>query len=52
MWEGDFFADVSVVLVTLQDLGLVGGKVRTDETERGGVVEEPYGHAPFVAGLT
>ncbi len=52
MWEGDFLADVSVVLVPFEHLGLVGGKVGTHETEGRGVQQEADSHTPFIAGLT
>ena len=51
MGEGDLLADVSVVLVTLHDLGLVSCEVRANKAEAGGVEEEPDGHAPFVPRL-
>ena len=52
MWEGDFLADVGIVLVSLQDLGLVGSKVGTHKAQGRGMQEEPDSHTPFIAGLT
>ena len=51
MWELDLPANVSKVLVSLHDLGLVGSKVGAHEAERGGMEKEPDTDCSFVACL-
>ena len=46
--EADFTRDFVVVTVPIVDLRLTGWQVGADKAQRGALVQEAYGHAPFV----